>query len=144
MPWRAANLIAAAPPGGPLPPAAEAHQLWREKGAMWGLERDIQVPEQQRAPEPRTAADAVTVQEVIDRIISEHDAEGRPSPVLNHAAPRGPITVEYARILMRQHRPCNRDECPAKRCAFALLVDKGIMFPSPSAGQLEPGRVRAS
>ncbi|TCK01005.1 hypothetical protein DFR71_2024 [Nocardia alba] len=111
---------------------------------MWGLERDIQVPEQQRAREPRTAANAVTVQEIMDRINSEHEDEGRPSPVLNHAAPSGPITVEYARILMRQHRVCNRDECPAKRAAFALLVDKGIMSPSPSAGQLEPGRIRAS
>ncbi|MGW5924297.1 hypothetical protein ACWFPY_35355 [Nocardia fluminea] len=108
--------------------------------AMWGLQRDIQDDE----PEPRTAANAVTVQEIIDRISSEHEAEGRPSPVLNHAAPRGPITVDYARILMRQHRVCQRDECPAKRAAFALLVERGIMSPSPSAGQLEPGRFRAS
>ncbi|MFE7719581.1 hypothetical protein ACFU44_11115 [Nocardia rhizosphaerihabitans] len=84
------------------------------------------------------------MQEIIDRINSEHEDEGRPSPVLDHAAPRGPITVDYARILMRQHRVCRREECPAKRAGFALLVERGIMSPSPSAGQLEPGKVRAS
>ncbi|MFF5030436.1 hypothetical protein [Nocardia salmonicida] len=107
---------------------------------MW-LQREIQELERQRMPEPRTAANAVTVQEIMDRINSEHEDEGRPSPVLDHAAPRGPITVDYARILMRQHRVCNREGCPAKRCAFALLVERGIMSPSQSTGQLEPGGI---
>ncbi|MFD4441030.1 hypothetical protein ACFWPK_14795 [Nocardia sp. NPDC058519] len=108
---------------------------------MW-LQRDIQEPEQQRITVPRTAANAVTVQEIMDRINSEHEDEGRPSPVLDHAAPRGRITVDYARILMRQHRVCSREECPAKRCAFALLVERGIMSPSQSSGRLEPGETR--
>ncbi|MEV6660622.1 hypothetical protein [Nocardia fluminea] len=101
---------------------------------MWGLQRDIQDDE----PEPRTAANSLTVQDIMDRLAAEAEEEGRPSPVLVHTAPRHPITVEEAHTLMQRHRSCALVGCPAKREAYLLLVDRRIIVPRPTHGQLEP------
>lgn len=109
---------------------------------MWGLSR--RADDEQPVTEPipitppqqgsRTAADMVTVQDIIDRINREHAAAGQDALVVDHDAPRGRITVDQARALMQDHRDCPLIGCPAKRRAHALLVDHGIIQPSPANG----------
>lgn len=114
---------------------------------MWGLSRraDEQpvtepLPIVQPQQEPRTAADAVTVQDIIDRINRENAAAGRDALVIDHAAPRGRITVDQARALAQDHKECPMIGCPAKRRARATLVEHGIIRLAPANNSLAPGR----
>lgn len=103
---------------------------------MWGLQQRTADAEPGRLP---PVADALTVNEIIARIAREHEDEGRPSPLLDHGAPRGPITVDQARTLMQQHRPCSLVVCPAKREAYLYLVDQRVIVPTPRHGRLDVG-----
>lgn len=106
---------------------------------MWGLQRRDDNAEPEKLP---PAADALTVQDILDRIAAEHADEGMPSPVLEHIAPREPISEDQAHTLMQRHRACSLVTCPAKLTAYTLLVDRGLINPHPPHGRLEPGLVR--
>lgn len=47
-----------------------------------------------------------------------------------HEAPDRPFGVAQARIVMRQHRECDRGTCGRKRSAFATLVEARVIVPT--------------
>ncbi|MEU3013382.1 hypothetical protein [Nocardia asteroides] len=106
---------------------------------MWGLQRRDDDADQGKLP---PAADALTVQDIIDRIAGEDADAGRPSPVLDHSAPRGPLTIEKAHTLMQRHRACSLTECAAKREGYLHLVEQRVISPCPPAGHLDTGVIR--
>ncbi len=89
---------------------------------MWGPKSSV--PEQP------------TVWDIIARLASEAEQDGRPSPVLDHSAPPELPTPEQAHTVLQTHRACERWQCPRKAAAWNVLVDAGRIVPRPANGSM--------
>lgn len=76
-----------------------------------------------------------TVWDIMARLAQEAEQQGQPSPVLDHTAPREPLTSEMAHRVLQLHRACDRDRCPRKAAAWDVLVAAGRVVPRPANGE---------
>ncbi|MBF6233434.1 hypothetical protein [Nocardia farcinica] len=74
--------------------------------------------------------------DIIARLAQEAEQDGRPSPVLDHNAPRALLTLEQAHTVLQMHRACERWQCPRKAAAWNVLVDAGRIVPRPANGSM--------
>lgn len=63
-------------------------------------------------------------------------------PLWSHAAPPRLYDVPQAHEVMRRHRECGRDECPAKHTAYRVLVRAGHLTPPWPRSAPRPPRER--
>ncbi|MFD4462043.1 hypothetical protein [Nocardia sp. NPDC058480] len=77
-----------------------------------------------------------TVWDIIARLAQEAEQQGRPSPVLDHAAPAGQLTDDQAHTVMQNHRTCERWQCARKASAWDVLVAAGRIVPRPANGSM--------
>ncbi|MFE9785854.1 hypothetical protein ACFYO7_10780 [Nocardia salmonicida] len=85
----------------------------------------------QRATKPQ-----MSVWDIAARLAQEAEQHCRPSPVLDHNAPRQLLTDEQAHTIMQTHRECERWLCPRKAAAWNALVDTGRIVPRPENGSM--------
>ncbi|MCP2289880.1 hypothetical protein [Nocardia amikacinitolerans] len=90
---------------------------------MWGPKSSV--PEQ------------LAVWDIIARLASEAEQQGKPSPVLDHSAPRALLELDEAHTVLQTHRACERWQCPRKgAAAWNVLVDAGRIVPRPANGSM--------
>lgn len=77
-----------------------------------------------------------TVWDIVARLAQEAEQQGRPSPVLAHAAPAGVLTPNQAHTVMQTHRACERWQCARKAAAWDVLVAAGKVVPRPANGSM--------
>lgn len=77
-----------------------------------------------------------TVWDIIARLASEAEQDGRPSPVLDHSALSELPTPEQAHKVLQAHRACERWRCPRKATAWRVLVEAGRIVPRPANGSM--------
>ncbi|MFD3706537.1 hypothetical protein ACFWUP_25660 [Nocardia sp. NPDC058658] len=78
----------------------------------------------------------LTVHDIAARLAQEAEQQCRPSPVLDHCAPREMLTEVQAHTVMQTHRACERWLCPRKASAWNLLVQAGRIVPRPANGSM--------